>query len=78
MAASGGSDKQVASVINVTFETSTPLWTWWGDNRTVNGSASLPPEGAVAYSTEDVCGNKVTQKANTARFSAINSPEVKE
>ena len=62
--------------MNVTFETSTPLWTWWGDNQTVNGTASTPPEGAVAYQTEDVCGNKVTHKANTARFSAKDNPQV--
>ena len=66
----------VASVINVTFETSTPLWTWWGVNRTVSGTASLPPEGAVAYQTEDVCGNKVAHRANTARFSATDNPQV--
>jgi hypothetical protein len=68
--------KTVASIINVTFETSTPLWSWWGDNRTVSGMASLPPEGAVAYQTEDVCGNKVAHRAKTARFSAIDNPHV--
>ena len=66
----------VASVMNVTFKTSTPLWSWWGDNKTINGTASLPPEGAVAYQTEDVCGKNVTHHANTARFSAKGNPEV--
>ena len=67
---------KVASVMNVTFQTSTPLWSWWGDNQTINGTASLPPDGAVAYQTEDVCGNKVTHRANTARLSATDNPEV--
>ena len=51
--------------------------TWWGSNRSaVNGTASTPPEGAVAYQTEDVCGNKVTHRAKTARFSATDNPQV--
>ena len=70
-------DEGDSGKINVTFETSTPLWTWWGDNRSaINGTASTPPEGAVAYQTEDVCGNKVTHKAKTARFSATDNAQV--
>ena len=55
---------------------STPLWTWWGGNRSVNGTASVPPEGAVEYQTEDVCGKRVAHRAKTARFSAAGNSEV--